>query len=182
MTDHNEVPTQKPFGYAAKSPKDGGWDLLWDNPPSGVESIALYSSPQPPTEPTRAEDAPHVEPGGEREKLIEAACRAICADTSFGVTWEDILWACSHTEDYIGRTIFEQKRDRVRRIAAGVVDAIALRSSRDAVLEEAVRKATNILATYIVPDSGVSDRECINQLLGVLDNTAVSRELRRLAS
>jgi predicted RNase H-like HicB family nuclease len=92
--------------------------------------------------PDPAEDAPHVEPGGEREKLIEAACPAICADTSFGVSWEDLLWACSHTEDDIGRTIFEQKRDRVRRIAAGVIDAVSpLRSSRDAVLEEAAKVA-----------------------------------------
>lgn len=30
-------------------------------------------------------------------------------------------------------------------------------------------KAQEILATYIVPDSGISDHDCINSLLGLLD-------------
>lgn len=32
-----------------------------------------------------------------------------------------------------------------------------------------IKKAQEILAAYIVPDSGISDHECINQLLGLLD-------------
>jgi hypothetical protein len=32
-----------------------------------------------------------------------------------------------------------------------------------------VNKATDILATYIVPDSGITEHEAVNQLLGLFD-------------
>jgi len=35
---------------------------------------------------------------------------------------------------------------------------------------KAVRDSQKILAEYIVPDSGISDHDVINSLLGVLDN------------
>lgn len=34
-------------------------------------------------------------------------------------------------------------------------------------------KCQNILAEYVVPDSGINDHECINRLLAVLDDQAV---------
>jgi len=37
-----------------------------------------------------------------------------------------------------------------------------------------------ILAKYIVPDSGISDSECINQLIGVLDNKELVAEMKKL--
>ena len=48
--------------------------------------------------------------------------------------------------------------------------------TRDAVLE-----AQRILAEYIVPDSGISYHECINRLLGVLDNKNLVRALKNAA-
>ena len=41
--------------------------------------------------------------------------------------------------------------------------------SRNDALTKLVTDAQDILATYIVPDSGISDQECINRLLGLLD-------------
>ena len=37
-------------------------------------------------------------------------------------------------------------------------------------LVKIITDAQDVLAEYIVPDSGVSDAECVNRLLGVLDN------------
>lgn len=42
----------------------------------------------------------------------------------------------------------------------------------------AARQAQDILADYIVPDSGVSDFDCVNQLLGVLDRQDLVRTMR----
>ena len=42
-------------------------------------------------------------------------------------------------------------------------------SSATAQLRKVVTDAQDILARYIVPDSGISEHECVNQLLGLLD-------------
>lgn len=41
--------------------------------------------------------------------------------------------------------------------------------SQENKLAKVITDAQDILATYIVPDSGISDHECINRLLGLLD-------------
>jgi hypothetical protein len=41
--------------------------------------------------------------------------------------------------------------------------------SEERLLREVIFKAQGILAKYIVPDSGISDHECISRLLGLLD-------------
>lgn len=41
-------------------------------------------------------------------------------------------------------------------------------------------KCQNILAEYIVPDSGITDHECINRLLEVLDNQDLVRQLNKI--
>ncbi len=41
-----------------------------------------------------------------------------------------------------------------------------------------VTKCQNILAEYIVPDSGITDHECINKLLEILDNEKLVIEMR----
>jgi len=48
-------------------------------------------------------------------------------------------------------------------------------------IREALTKAQDILAEYIVPDSGISDRDCINALLGVLDHRDLIVAQRRAA-
>lgn len=35
----------------------------------------------------------------------------------------------------------------------------------------------NILAEYIIPDSGISDRDCIIRLLGVLDSQDLVKQI-----
>lgn len=42
----------------------------------------------------------------------------------------------------------------------------------------ALRKAQDVLAEYIVPDSGISDFECVNRLLGILDDKELVRRMR----
>lgn len=49
----------------------------------------------------------------------------------------------------------------------------------DSTPESVIRKAQDILAEYIVPDSGISDRECINRLLGLLDGSECRAALSR---
>lgn len=44
-----------------------------------------------------------------------------------------------------------------------------------------IEKCQDILAEYVVPDSGISDHECINRLLGVLDNQELVREMRAIS-
>ena len=41
-------------------------------------------------------------------------------------------------------------------------------------------KCQKILAEYIVPDSGITDHECINRLLEVLDNQDLVRQLNKI--
>ena len=49
----------------------------------------------------------------------------------------------------------------------------------DAGMQAIILEAQEILAAYIVPDSGVSDHEVINQLLGLLDGARCRRALSR---
>lgn len=42
----------------------------------------------------------------------------------------------------------------------------------------AVEQAQDVLAEYIVPDSGISDTECVNRLLGILDHQDLVRAMR----
>ena len=42
----------------------------------------------------------------------------------------------------------------------------------------AVEQAQDVLAEYIVPDSGISDTECVNSLLGILDHQDLVRAMR----
>jgi len=71
QTDHNEVPQDAALTglrLANKFGLNGGPGIRLAA--AIRDAILLERARQPPTEPTRAEDAPHVEPGGEREKLI----------------------------------------------------------------------------------------------------------------
>lgn len=43
---------------------------------------------------------------------------------------------------------------------------------------DVVREAQDILASYIVPDSGISDAEAVNRLLGLLDREDVVKASR----
>lgn len=44
-------------------------------------------------------------------------------------------------------------------------------------ITKVITDAQDILARYIVPDSGISDHECINQLLGLLDGSQTREAL-----
>lgn len=57
-----------------------------------------------------------------------------------------------------------------RALSVSPVPASGVATDADKYLRGALTKAQAILANYIVPDSGVSDRDCINDLLGVLDH------------
>jgi hypothetical protein len=58
------------------------------------------------------------------DEMVERACPAVCADTSFGgIGWDDVLWLIRYEADPIKRSIAEQKRDRVRRIARAALEA-----------------------------------------------------------
>lgn len=49
---------------------------------------------------------------------------------------------------------------------------------REAALEEAIRAAQDVLAEYIVPDSGIPEMECVNRLLSILDDQRLVRIMR----
>ena len=69
---------------------------------------------------------------GIAEERVLAACPAICEGTSFGVTWENLLWCISQEPDPIKRMVFEQKRDRVLKIARAALAAAHSAGARDA--------------------------------------------------
>lgn len=41
-----------------------------------------------------------------------------------------------------------------------------------------MRKAQNVLAKWIIPDSGMSDHEALNELLGILDDSALVKQMK----
>ena len=43
-----------------------------------------------------------------------------------------------------------------------------------------IKECQDILSEYIVPNSGISDHECINRLLGVLDDKRVVIPMREI--
>ena len=45
-------------------------------------------------------------------------------------------------------------------------------------LEAALRESQEALARWIVPDSGISDKDVLNELLGILDNKELVRALK----
>ncbi len=46
---------------------------------------------------------------------------------------------------------------------------------------KAIEDAQAVLAEYIIPDSGISDFDCVNRLLGILDNQDLVRKQRALS-
>jgi hypothetical protein len=81
MTDHNEVPKAadaferwwRASKYCQVVEPAFGWKQIAQD---GWDAAMSHFAPQPPTEPTRAEDAPHVEPGGERDAVQTDALRS----------------------------------------------------------------------------------------------------------
>lgn len=144
-TDHNEVPEA-----ARDAARDAIWAVLCPSVRSTPDDLAVYGyaarmalqaalphlAPQPPTEPTRAEDAPHVEPGGEREKLRKAL-KTLSGPWKKDKRFSIIERADGCTIDFADRQHLAAFLDLV---ASSTADIVALRSSRDAVLEEALRK------------------------------------------
>ena len=51
-------------------------------------------------------------------------------------------------------------------VAASTITALESELAR---AREVITDAQDLLATYIVPDSGISEHEVVNQLLGLLD-------------
>lgn len=47
-------------------------------------------------------------------------------------------------------------------------------------MEKVLRRVQDTLATYIIPDSGIDDAECINELLGIVDNKATLTDQRNV--
>jgi len=48
-------------------------------------------------------------------------------------------------------------------------------AARAGALEEAVKRAQAVLADYIVPDSGITDTQVVNEMLGIFDDQAFVR-------
>ena len=44
----------------------------------------------------------------------------------------------------------------------------------------AIILSQRVLAKYIIPDSGISEHECINQLLEILDDKELVKQLNRI--
>jgi hypothetical protein len=61
---------------------------------------------------------------------------------------------------------FSEERERAQREGERVIAAI---EQRDKALV-AIKAAQDLLSTWIVPDSRISDHQVLNDLLGVLDN------------
>lgn len=49
-------------------------------------------------------------------------------------------------------------------------------------LFEAVKQSQEALAKWIVPDSGISDADVLNELLGILDNHELVKAMREFES
>ena len=49
-------------------------------------------------------------------------------------------------------------------------------------LRKVITDAQDILARYIVPDSGISEHECVNQLLGLLDGPQTREALSAVSA
>jgi hypothetical protein len=69
--------------------------------------------------------------------------------------------------------------DDPQTVSSLATELLALRK-RVALLEPAVIAAQSALAEYIVPDSGISEHDCVNNLLGILDDQDFVREMRAL--
>lgn len=54
------------------------------------------------------------------------------------------------------------------------IDVIAVR------MHYTVKQCQNILAKWIVPDSGISDKDCLTDLLGILDNQDLVRFMKKI--
>lgn len=54
------------------------------------------------------------------------------------------------------------------------IDLIATR------MHYTVKKCQDILAKWIVPDSGISDKDCLTELLGVLDDQSLVRFMKSI--
>jgi len=50
----------------------------------------------------------------------------------------------------------------------------------DLIMHHTVKKCQNILAEWIVPDSGISDKDCLTELLGVLDDQSLVKYMRTI--
>lgn len=50
----------------------------------------------------------------------------------------------------------------------------------DLIMHHTVKQCQNILAKWIVPDSGISDKDCLTDLLGVLDDQSLVRYMRTI--
>ena len=50
----------------------------------------------------------------------------------------------------------------------------------DLIMHHTVKKCQTILAKWIVPDSGISDKDCLTELLGVLDDQSLVRYMRTI--
>lgn len=50
----------------------------------------------------------------------------------------------------------------------------------DLIMHHAVKKCQTILAKWIVPDSGISDKDCLTELLGVLDDQSLVKYMRTI--
>ena len=45
---------------------------------------------------------------------------------------------------------------------------------------QAIKSSQNILAKWIVPDSGISDNDCLTELLGILDDKGLVKYISEL--
>lgn len=76
-----------------------------------------------------------------------------------------------------GREMIGPKISKIRSDISERLDLLT--HSNMAVIRSAVEASQSILAEYIVPDSGITDRECVNRLLGILDHQDLVRALLR---
>lgn len=45
-----------------------------------------------------------------------------------------------------------------------------------------IQRCQDILADYVLPDSGITENECINKLMEVLDNRELIVEMRKVSN
>lgn len=113
-----------------------------------------------------------------------------------GVWTHGYYWSRGEDEPHTGYSDEDEAKaaaqaDHDARILSQIIDAPALEPSPATVtvtvtegvtpgLVKIITDAQDVLAEYIVPDSGISDFDCVNRLLGVLDDQSNVRFVRNV--
>ena len=71
------------------------------------------------------------------------------------------------------------KAERIGTLIADI-ESLLKKERIDEKCLQAIKSSQNILAKWIVPDSGISDNDCLTELLGILDDKGLVKYISEL--